>query len=270
MIQLLLQMRRVYYNAMVNAESVETQKKGTVVVVWGVGGKNSVTRRLNASTFWKASEVKNAVPSKVVAFHFCYDNMMLRPVLSTLQLASGFFTGVRFRAHYGTKLECTHALQSFGIPAKLIPVNSEGTVTSKEFHVSQMEKRRKYERQEFETTTVMLPGSFDILIGKGKPFQDHPGNTELREWIRKHQSSYEVAQKYEKKSLVLQVIGMVKGRGGRFLKDDGGYWSEVEEDVARAKVGHLFRDKKRTREPKAAAAAKKAARATGTNGMNGK
>lgn len=148
------------------------------------------------------------------------------------------------------------ALQSFGIPASLIPLNDDGNVTDKAYHVAQMEKRRKYERQEFQTTTVMIPGSFDILIGKGKPFQDHKGNMELRQWIRQHQQSYEVAQKYQKKNLVMQVINMVKARGGRFLKDDGGYWSEVEEEVARAKVGHLFRDKKKPREPKAAAAKK--------------
>ncbi|CAJ1959509.1 unnamed protein product [Cylindrotheca closterium] len=250
-------MKRVYYNAMINAESVETQKKGVVVVVWGIGGKNTTTRRLSASTFWKVAEVQKSLPLKVVAFHFCYDNMLLRPVLSTIQMGCGFFTGVRFRAHYGTHLDCTTALQSFGIPANLIPINSEGTVTSNEYHVAQMKKRRIQERQELRTTrTVMIPCSFDILVGKGKPFQEHPGNMELREWIRKHQTSYEVAQKYEKKNLVLQVIGMVKGRGGRFLKDVGGCWSEVEEDVARAKVGHLFRDKKRTRDPKVAAAIK--------------
>ena len=158
----------------------------------------------------------------------------------------------------GNKVECMNALQSFGIPANLMPINEDGNVASKEYHVAQMEKRRKYERLEFQPQTVMIPGSFDILIGKGKPFQDHQGNAELREWIRNHQSSYEVAQKYEKKNLVMHVIEMVKRRGGRFLKDDGGYWSEVDAEVARAKVGHLFRDKKRTRDSKSGAAKKKA------------
>jgi hypothetical protein len=156
----------------------------------------------------------------------------------------------------GNLLHCTNALQSFGIPANLIPLNADGSVSSKEHHVQQMEKRRKLERQEYQVTTIMIPCSFDILVGKGRPFQDHPGNIELRDWIRTHQYSYELAQNYEKKKIVQSVIKMVRSKGGRFLKDDGGYWMEVSEEVAHAKVGHLFRDRKRQREPKAAAAKK--------------
>lgn len=134
----------------------------------------------------------------------------------------------------------------------------DGSVSNKEQHVQQTEKRRRQERQACEVADVMVPGSFDILVGKGRPFQDHPGNIRLREWIKQHQSSYEKAQKYEKKKLVQNVIEMVRSKGGRFLKDDGGHWIQVQGTVALAKVGHLFRDKKGRRDPKAAAAIKQA------------
>ena len=151
----------------------------------------------------------------------------------------------------GNHLECKCALQSFGIPANLIPISTDGTITSKDFHVTQMEKRRKYERQEYQVTTVMIPGSFDILVGKGKPFQEHIGNIQLRAWIDQRQAKYLAAMKLEKKAFVLDIIDAVRARGGRFLKDDGGYWVEVNEEVAMAKVGHLFRDKKVKRMKKA-------------------
>lgn len=91
-------MRKIYYNAMLNVESEETQRKGIVVVMWGIGGGR---RTLSASMFWRASAVQKAMPVKVMGFHFCYNNYVLRPILSTVQLGCDFFTGVRFRAHYG-------------------------------------------------------------------------------------------------------------------------------------------------------------------------
>eukprot|EP00980_Cylindrotheca_fusiformis_P021758 scaffold8587_cov97-Cylindrotheca_fusiformis.AAC.6 len=125
-------------------------------------------------------------------------------------------------------------------------------------HVQQMEDRRKEERRLYKTTTVMVPSSSDILVGKGRPFQEHPGNVMLREWIVRRQDIYETAQRYEKKRLVQSVVDQVQSSGGRFLKDGGRHWQEVDETVACAKVGHLFRDRKRPREPKAATAIKKA------------
>lgn len=95
------QMRRIYYNGMINVESVETQRKGIVVIVWAIGGTGS-RRILSASTFWKSAAVQRALPARVVAFHICYDHIILRPIISTMQLGCDFFTGVRFRSHYGT------------------------------------------------------------------------------------------------------------------------------------------------------------------------
>ena len=91
---------------MVNAESVETQRKGMVVVTWGIGNKSS-RRTMSASTYWNVSAVQRSLPVKVVGLHFCYDSIILRPIVSTMQLGCDFFTGVRFRSHYGGS-HCCH------------------------------------------------------------------------------------------------------------------------------------------------------------------
>ena len=94
-------MRRIYYNAMINAESVETQRKGIVVILWWGVGTVSSKRTFSAKTFWQCSAVQRAMPVKVMGMHFCYDNIILKPIMSTIQLGCDFFTGVRFRSHYG-------------------------------------------------------------------------------------------------------------------------------------------------------------------------
>src|SRR5210317_1612425 len=93
-------MRRIFYTGLINVESVESQRKGVVVVMWGIGNGSS-RRTIFASTYRKASAVQRALPVKVVGFHFCYDKIILRPILSTIRLGCDFFTGVRFRSHYG-------------------------------------------------------------------------------------------------------------------------------------------------------------------------
>jgi hypothetical protein len=72
----------------------------------------------------------------------------------------------------------------------------------------------------------------DILLGRGKPVQNRPGNVRFREMLDKHFGKYDTAY----------IVHLVKEEGGRFLKEleDGG-WVEVDEATARAKVNNAFR-----------------------------
>lgn len=101
------QMRRIFYSSMVNMESVETQRKGMVVVFWAIGSNNSGAR-ISASTYWKAARVQRCVPVKLVGFHFCYDTIFIRPIVSTIQLGVDFFSGIRLRSHFGEADEFKH------------------------------------------------------------------------------------------------------------------------------------------------------------------
>ena len=93
--------RRVLYNCMVNIESTETQKKGMVIVFWAVGKSTTQGARMSASTFWKISELQRALPIKIVGWHFCYDSIFFKPVISIFQMGCDLFAGLRMRSHYG-------------------------------------------------------------------------------------------------------------------------------------------------------------------------
>jgi hypothetical protein len=94
------QMRRIFYSAMVNVDSLETQRKGMVLVLWALGNSNSGFR-LSVNTPRKTAAVQRAVPCKIVGFHICYDTIFLKPILATFQLGCDLFAGIRFRSHYG-------------------------------------------------------------------------------------------------------------------------------------------------------------------------
>jgi hypothetical protein len=86
----------------------------------------------------------------------------------------------------------------------------------------------------------------DVLLGRGKPIQERPGNVRFRDMLDNHMDKYERQGKMGGKNKVsAYIVQMVKEEGGRFLKKlkDGG-WVEVDEATARAKVSHAFRGRR--------------------------
>eukprot|EP00980_Cylindrotheca_fusiformis_P021757 scaffold8587_cov97-Cylindrotheca_fusiformis.AAC.5 len=93
-------MRRLYYIAMVSVESIEAQKKGVVIIYWSLG-RSKVGVRFSARSFWNAGSLQKAVPMRVLGFHFCYNSILLRPIVSAIQLGFDFLARTRLRSHYG-------------------------------------------------------------------------------------------------------------------------------------------------------------------------
>ncbi|KAL3940412.1 MAG: hypothetical protein SGBAC_005044 [Bacillariaceae sp.] len=96
-------------------------------------------------------------------------------------------------------------------------------------------------------TRVVLPADVDILLGRGKPFQNHPGNQRMLSLVDKYRDRYQTAERKEKHDIVEEVMGLISGSGGRFLRrvDYENYWVAVTHAVAYRKVGHAFRSKAR-------------------------
>lgn len=87
-----------------------------------------------------------------------------------------------------------------------------------------------------------MPGSKDVLLGRGKSFQNHSGNVLLRNVIKAFVPEYRRTAKMEKGTVVWKVVALSKAMGVRFLKrDTNGWWQEVPDEVARGKVSMAFR-----------------------------
>jgi hypothetical protein len=85
----------------------------------------------------------------------------------------------------------------------------------------------------------------DVLLGRGKPIQERPGNVRFRDMLDRHIDNYAQGEKGAKAKMSAYIVRIVNEEGGRFLKqlEDGG-WVEVDEATARAKVSHAFRTRR--------------------------
>jgi hypothetical protein len=101
-------------------------------------------------------------------------------------------------------------------------------------------------------TMMSSPGHFDVLFGRGKAFQKHPGNRRMLKIVQQYKDNYQKARR-EAKDLILQDIIVVIQDCGRhqqcrFLKrqssDKNAPWCEASEREVRSKVAHVLRDKK--------------------------
>lgn len=60
----------------------------------------------------------------------------------------------------------------------------------------------------------------------------------------RYQNAYERAHKSHKIKISGQILDAVAEYGGRFLKQEGAGWAEVEDNIAREKVAHAFRTRR--------------------------
>jgi hypothetical protein len=61
-------------------------------------------------------------------------------------------------------------------------------------------------------------------------------------------SEYESAKNADKTLIAESVVRSIKDLSGKFVRQDdsrGGGWEEVDDETARDKVAHTFRDKRR-------------------------
>ena len=88
-------------------------------------------------------------------------------------------------------MEIQYELMSYGVPVKAMPINSEGVMSRKD-HLKWVRARQNIERQQEQlqrqrnngmynnmTTPlqdIIIPGRFDVILGRGKPLQNHIGN----------------------------------------------------------------------------------------------
>ena len=100
----------------------------------------------------------------------------------------------------------------------------------------------------------------DVLLGRGRPFHNHPGNVVFRNLIHSRIDEFETANKARKTEITKEVMEMVKESSGRFLKPASdrtkvtplncSEWEHLDDHAARLKVAFTFRSvRKALRQP---------------------
>jgi hypothetical protein len=95
---------------------------------------------------------------------------------------------------------------------------------------------------------IKNPQDTDVLFGRGRPYQSHPGNLNLHRLVAIHKSIYERSRRFDKLAIADQIVFEINsGRGatapGRFLRrvERGDYWEEAPHEICREKVAHALR-----------------------------
>lgn len=90
--------------------------------------------------------------------------------------------------------------------------------------------------------TSLIPKSMDVLLGRGKGSQNHPGNVELRGMVEDYQVEYDSMRRIQRRNIVKQIKQALSDKGARFLKqDDLKVWVLAESVEADEKIRQHFR-----------------------------
>jgi len=86
-------------------------------------------------------------------------------------------------------------------------------------------------------------GPYDVLCGRDREAFNNIGNRRFRVTVSILLDRYVSAKSRQDKSLViLAVIDIVRGNGGRFVRQRDGVLVELDDKQTREKVGHCLRD----------------------------
>jgi hypothetical protein len=252
-------LRMVFYTLMCAAEDETNQKNGSVAIIYGLGQEEQAVDPEKAKSAWEGTNVTLAVPLRFEVTHFCMKST--GSYFSMVAKAAGLFDRARFRVHLGSPVECAYALLSFGLPSALLPFTPECELKTGN-HMNWIQ-RRNVKEQELRRVGVFsgidLPRRNDVLLGKGKPIQSHPGNQRLKELCEISLDAYNKANRQSKTVWAVKIVQEILypsdslgrignvGVGGRFLKPQdckskSGWWvEETDEEVLIEKVCSKFR-----------------------------
>lgn len=115
--------------------------------------------------------------------------------------------------------------------------------------LSKLKANKKAHKQLEPSNVIKTPNVHDVLLGRGKPFQNHDGNQSMLRIVDMYRKRYHESERAFKHEIIEEVLDIIKSKGGRFLEriDDfeKSFWNQVPHRMAYRKVGHAFRSNAR-------------------------
>eukprot|EP00980_Cylindrotheca_fusiformis_P023832 scaffold11041_cov117-Cylindrotheca_fusiformis.AAC.5 len=228
---------------MVALRDEETQKKGLVLIVHRVGN-DGLHPKDNSSFAWKTMHLMGRVlPMKIAGHHVCSSpSSGLRFYFSFVTRFFASTVIARTRFHEGTFEEIDQKLAGFGINGINLVISYEGGLKV-DRHKEMIRSLQCLEAHISPADDyVILPSHTDVLLGRGKPIQNHPGNIRLglivESLLQKHGG---FVKREEKTQLSIETVYRMKGAGVRFLTKCNEGWQIAPDRLARERVCSTFR-----------------------------
>lgn len=112
----------------ITTEDEETQKRGCVILIYNLAaGPNS------GDELRGLQRIGRAFPQRTASLHACVDDATTKMVIELSILMTGKDESTRYRCHSGSDIEVQYALNTFGIPNRILPVNTDGSVDVTQF-----------------------------------------------------------------------------------------------------------------------------------------
>jgi hypothetical protein len=109
---------------------------------------------------------------------------------------------------------------------------------------TELEEARCRDLEELRTGLIMYPKPLDVLVGRGRPYQDFPGNLRMLLLVDGHMDRYwNCHDRFDKTCLFMDLVKKVQEYSGRFLERKPDGWVVVNDTIARDKVSSGFRTK---------------------------
>ena len=105
------------------------------------------------------------------------------------------------------------------------------------------------DEEEDSSVAYLIPKREDVLMGKGRPTNEHHGNMILQSLVDQQLDFYMSCDPVKRPPLFASVVRTIQREfGGQFLsKEHNGIWMEIAEDEAVQKVARTFRVRIRVR-----------------------
>mmetsp|Transcript_15982 Transcript_15982/g.39154 ORF Transcript_15982/g.39154 Transcript_15982/m.39154 type:complete len:466 (-) Transcript_15982:284-1681(-) len=238
----MMKMRRMFYFFMAYLQNVDGQKQDAVALVFYLQNEGPGLQESRFESIWKAPRLIQGMPIRIPVVHLGSTSTLWSPAHSVLKVALNVIAGMQLCPHYGSFEDCINTIKAQGIDTKSFPLDADGNVATESHHEWLEAQRRKERQVEPKRSRVHVPGSFDVLFGKGSPLQNHRGNIKFRGLIADCRMAYEKADKDKKRRIIEEIVSTVRQSSGLFLRADGtGSWIDVDDKAACMKVGSLFR-----------------------------
>ncbi|CAB9517657.1 Transfer protein [Seminavis robusta] len=235
-------LRAIMFFLMSILQTEDAQKKGIVAVMWWSGQSLLQVQQNIFTQVQRMKKLRPGIPRKVSGIHFLLGQEYLRPLVGGIRWFIHEHLRARTRVHFGDFQQLIFELQTFGIPTDCLPFNANGPMNL-ENHLQWIQSRRKQEEKgNNNTVDIIVPRRFDVLFGRGHHTRNHTGNLRAAHIADMFRDKYEAAGKYEKTAIAERIVKIIRESQGRFLKWEDDAWVEVDQQTARNKISHFYRN----------------------------
>ena len=245
------QIRANWFQLMTAIQHDESvQIRGIVLVVYDVDRTYEQVHNQSFSEHLSNLTVyTQALPIHVASCHYCFNKPSLMSLISLYHhcINSSTNGGIqrRYQIHYGGHVECQYELLSHGVPSSIFHLDHNGDLIKKRVELAiamlvleseQYNQRKGRSQCTNNTNNAVEKGEIgaedekdahlyvecatdrDVLLGRGIPYQTHPGNMILAKLVETKVKDYSNSWKVDKTAITWGIVNQMKDEfGGRFL-----------------------------------------------------